>query len=341
MNKRLRWLAYPLLLLLVLYVLGPRPARFRRQDPLPAAMALPANLRSLENSLQTSEAAKRLKPGAAARIVWADSVRPARTKYAFLYLHGFTATHMEGHPVHTRLAARFQSNLFLARLAEHGLSSSDPLQHLTARNYWESAVQALRLAEQLGDSIILISTSTGGTLANMLCADERTRRRIAANILYSPNIAIRDPAAFLLNNPWGLQIARMVMKSHYIHSADQRPEFRKHWYSRYRIEGAVAVEELIEREMKVKTFRQIQTPTLLLYYYQNEEAQDPVVKVSAMRDMYRALGTPDRQKEQWALAGPGDHVLTNPLKSRDIATVYARTEAFLQKHLFAGRSSRR
>lgn len=32
-----------------------------------------------------------------------------------------------------------------------------------------------------------------------------------ALINLSPNIAINDPAAFLLNNPWGLYIARAVM----------------------------------------------------------------------------------------------------------------------------------
>ena len=36
-----------------------------------------------------------------------------------------------------------------------------------------------------------------------------------AIINMSPNIAINDPAAFLLNDPWGLQIARTVMGGNY------------------------------------------------------------------------------------------------------------------------------
>lgn len=321
------------IVLCIVYLLGPQPKAFSASDAL-AELQVPQGHLAVEKWLTEREKALPVKPDCAARILWAKPGSPARTPYVLLYLPGFTATEAEGAPVHTKLAARFGCNLLLARLSEHGLTHSEPLLNLTAQGYWQSAIEALRLAEQLGDSIILISTSTGGTLASMLCAAPATRSRIAANIMYSPNIAINDPAAWVLNNPWGLQIARAVMGGNYIMSKDQRPQFKRYWYSRYRIEGAVAVQELIEAEMKTDNFSKIDKPTLLLYYYKNEEAQDPVVKVNAMLDMYDALATPAEKKHKVAVAGAGDHVLANPLKSKAVEEVYQHTEQFLKAHFF-------
>ena len=58
-----------------------------------------------------------------------------------------------------------------------------------------------------GKKVILMSTSTGGTLSLKLAANFP---EIAGLILYSPNIEINNPSAFLLNDPWGLQIRTML-----------------------------------------------------------------------------------------------------------------------------------
>ena len=56
-------------------------------------------------------------------------------------------------------------------------------------------------------------------------------------------------------------------------------------------------------------------------YYKNDQEQDPVVKVSAMKRMFRQLGTPDSLKQAIALPLAGDHVLASPIKSKDVAGV--------------------
>ena len=42
---------------------------------------------------------KGIKPDNQARIIWADSSKKEKTKIAFLYLHGFSASQAEGDPV--------------------------------------------------------------------------------------------------------------------------------------------------------------------------------------------------------------------------------------------------
>ncbi|MEI2749521.1 MAG: hypothetical protein V9E88_12255 [Ferruginibacter sp.] len=111
-------------------------------------------------------------------------------------------------------------------------------------------------------------------------------------ILYSPNIAINDPNAWLLNNPWGLQIARLVKWSKYNDPSDDRPIYSQYWNKPYRLESVVALQEMLETSMNKDTFKKISQPALMLYYYKDEQHQDPVVKVSAMLEMFDELGTP-------------------------------------------------
>ena len=120
-------------------------------------------------------------------------------------MHGFSASQEEGNPVHRNIAKQFGCNLYLSRLAEHGIDTTDALINLTADKLWGSSKQAYAIGKQLGNKVILMGTSTGATEALQLAA---TYSDVAGIILLSPNIAINDPNAWLLNNRWGLQIAR-------------------------------------------------------------------------------------------------------------------------------------
>ena len=189
----------------------------------------------------------------------------------------------------------------------------------------ESAKQALAIGKQLGDKVILVSTSTGGTLALMLAAyypDD-----VYALINMSPNIAINDPAAFLLNDPWGLQIARTVLGGKYrITGASE--EHSKFWNKKYRLESLVQLEELIETTMTKDLFRKVTQPSLTLYYYKNEQEQDPEVKVSAMLKMNDQLATPDNLKETVAFPNAGVHVIGCSMTSKDVEGVYSAMKKF-------------
>ena len=48
--------------------------------------------------------------------------------------------------------------------------NEDPLVDLTPENYLESAANAIAIGKALGDSVIIMATSTGGTLALTLAA---------------------------------------------------------------------------------------------------------------------------------------------------------------------------
>ena len=323
----MRWLKRLLVVLVVLgiiYLLGPHPATPTYNSTMPGT----APLSSLENYIATKEAAHKLRPDNHARIIWAnDSVNQA-TPYSMVYLHGFSASQEEGEPVHRNIAKKFGCNLYLSRLAEHGIDTIEQLMALTVDNYWESAKEALAIGRQLGQKVILMGTSTGGTQALQLAAAYPDD--VAGLVLYSPNIAINDPNAWILNNPWGLQIARLVKGGNYNIPSDDRPIYKQYWNKPYRLEAAVALEEMLETSMNKATFSKVKQPTLLLYYYKNEQQQDDVVKVSAMREMFDQLATPDSIKKEKAMPATGDHVIASFIKSKDIIGVEKETTAFLK-----------
>jgi hypothetical protein len=149
----------------------------------------------------------------------------------------------------------------------------------------------------------------------------------------SPNIAINDPFAWILNNPWGLQIARAVKHGKYNVSDDDRAVYRQYWNKPYRLEAAVALEEYLETTMTKENFKKVKQPTLLLYYYKDEVHQDSVVKVSAMLNMFDELGTASNLKREVVMPNTGDHVMGSPIKSRDVAGVQKEVEKFMKEVL--------
>ena len=325
-SKRLIRISFPVIVLAGLYFLGPAPAKPAFDLLLPS---VPTEPEPLEDHIARSESKHVLKPDNEARIVWTDSSK-RRTPYAIVYLHGFSASQKEGDPVHRWLASEFGCNLYLSRLSDHGIDTTESLQLFTAERLWNSAKEALAIGAVIGEKVILVSTSTGGTLALMLAAEYPNQVHALVNL--SPNIAINDPAAFLLNDPWGLHIARMVVGGKYM-NAVYGPQRLPYWNDNYRLEAAVQLQELLELSMTSETFRRVKQPTLTLYYYKNDEEQDSQVRVSAMLDMHEQLGTPDSLKVIRAMPEAGAHVLGSDLTSRDVEGVYREMKHFVEEML--------
>jgi pimeloyl-ACP methyl ester carboxylesterase len=320
-RKRFLFIGLPFVILIVVYLLGSHPATPKFDLGMPV---VPADADGLEQYIAAREAAHKLKPDNEARIVWNDSNRQ-KTAYAVVYIHGFSASQMEGDPIHRRFAGEFGCNLYLSRLSDHGVDTTETLLLMTADRLWESAKEALAIGKQLGNKVILVSTSTGGTLALKLAAEYP--EDVYALINLSPNIALRSGSAFLLNKPWGLQIARQVIGGNYnITGTD--PVHGKYWNQKYRIESLTELEELVDETMTPETFHRVKQPSLTMYYYQDEEHQDSQVSVSAILNMNKELATPEVEKPIINFPKAGAHVLGSSLTSKDVDGVYAAMKKF-------------
>src|SRR5580692_11584241 len=134
MRKRRKWrwlLVIPFLLILV-YLLGPRPSRPVYSTDMPTVPPDPA---ALDSYIASMESQHHLKEDNQARIIWADSTRK-KTPYVIVYLHGFSASQGEGDPTDIDIARKYGCNLYLSRLAEHGIDTPEAMINLTADEYW-------------------------------------------------------------------------------------------------------------------------------------------------------------------------------------------------------------
>lgn len=324
MKRALAIVGVLMLVLGLTYAVGPAPETPVFDAVLPE---VPTDVTRLDSFVQAREAAYPVRPDNQARIVWADSNRKGYTDVAFVYLHGLTATQREGDPVHRHLSRYFGANLYLARLAEHGLVTDSPLVHLTPERHYASAREALAIGNRLGKQVVLVSTSTGGTLALKLAADFPSV--IRAVVLYSPCIAIKDPAAVALDRPWGKQIAEAVTGSEWL-GWQQDSVANLYWYRRYHVNGAISLQGLIHHTMTDETFEQVKQPVYMAYYYKDEANQDNIVSVPAMLNMFEKLGTPPAQRRKQAFAEAGNHVIASDIKTQDWTAVQAGTINFLE-----------
>ncbi len=315
-----------IIILAVLYFVGPKPAKPNYDTKLPKVPEILA----LPQYVNKQEAKFKVKPGNEAEIVWADSSKHTQTEYAIVYLHGFSASKEEGNPAFRYIAKALKANMYLARLADHGLDTVAPMEYFTADRLWESGKEAYAIGQKLGKKVILVGTSTGGTLALQLAA---AYPEVNSLVLMSPNIAINDSKAWLLNNPWGLQIARKVTGSDERKVDGKTPAYKKFWYTNYRLESVVQLEEMLESSMTTALFQKVKQPVLMLYYYKSETEQDPVVKVDAMLKMFDELGTAAKDKQKIALPKTGNHVIGSAITSKDIKGVEHAMDGFIAERL--------
>ena len=283
------------------------------------------NSLELQNYIDDNEAKFRTKPDNQATIIWNDTIHRDRTNFCFLYLHGFSGSLGEGKQLASFLSKKYKSNLFLSRLSQHGLISDDPMLEITAQGYWESAKFAFCVAKQLGRKVIILSTSTGGTLALMLAA--RYREDIAAVINMSPNIRLKDKFSFILNYKVGLYIAKMIMGGDYKVSDENSEFFKKYWYKKYRVEALLALQKILTYNMNEQTFSKVSSPTLNLYY-----DGDDLVDVEAIKNMHKRLGSSKKYIKNFTNAKT--HTIGTPFYSKDYQSVKITIVSFLDDNIF-------
>ncbi|MFN4170368.1 MAG: alpha/beta hydrolase [Pseudorhodobacter sp.] len=209
-------------------------------------------------------------PGTEKRIVWAGEPG-ARTALSIVYLHGFSATSEEIRPVPDRVAEALGANLYFTRLAGHGRGST-AMAEPVAGDWIEDMAEALEIGRRIGERVLVISTSTGGTLAAIAAADPDLApvlmRDVAGMVFVSPNFGIDRLASFLLGLPyvrhWGPILAGAERSF--------EPESALHgqfWTTRYPSVAAVPLEALVRHANRLD-YSTAEVPALFLYAPQDQ-----------------------------------------------------------------------
>jgi esterase/lipase len=325
--KILIWVLVILLVLAIVYILGPKPKIPNLKFEIIREQS--ESIINLEKAINISELSiPNIKPDNQARIVWADSTNKSKTEFCVVYIHGFSASCAEGFPVNLNFARRYGCNMFLARMSEHGIAGENELLNLTPENYLESAKEAVNIGRQLGEKVILMATSTGGTLSLAMASENPW---IHALILYSPNIEVADKQSEIFLKPWGLQIAKLL-KGKYNEFNDP-PEVQKYWNLKYRLEAVQAMKVLVKTTMVQSTFEKVNQPLFLGYYYKNEQEQDETVSVKRMLEMFGQVSTPEQLKWEVAFPDAGCHAIPSDIHNKNYKNVEDKTYRFAEEVL--------
>ncbi|MER8550602.1 alpha/beta fold hydrolase [Mesorhizobium sp. M0976] len=150
-----------------------------------------------------------IRDGLDKEIIWADPMVHAKTPFAIVYIHGFSASKGEIRPLPDEVADQLDANLFYTRLTGHGQDGAAMTQGSVSAwiNDYE---EALAIGRAIGDKVIVIGTSTGGSLAAWAATQPSASNSVAAIAFISPNFGVKASGAELLTLPWGRQIAELV-----------------------------------------------------------------------------------------------------------------------------------
>ncbi|MCX7677608.1 MAG: alpha/beta hydrolase [Spirochaetes bacterium] len=243
-----------LAILLLVIFLGPRV----KVDTTIPPIAIPDDV---ESYVKESEAKfADITPGAEKTIVWFNSTKKNKTPFAVIYLHGFSATRQEIAPVCDIVAKNLKANLFYTRLRGHG-RPADALKGVTVNDWLTDTVEAIEIGKRIGEKLIIISTSMGGTLTTWYALTQRTDN-IAAAVMISPNFYPARKEARIMTWPWGKQIAHLLI-GEYRTWKPQNELQAKYWSWKQPTEATVTMMGLVEM-VKSLDFHKFQLPLLMI-----------------------------------------------------------------------------
>lgn len=249
-----------------------------------------------------------ITPGVEKRMVWAG-VPGQKTALSIVYIHGFSATSEEIRPVPDDVAKALGANLFFTRLTGHGLTG-EALANARAGDWLEDMAEAMDIGRRTGERVLVISTSTGATVAALAAADPELSKGLAGLVMISPNFGIRNPAAQLLDMPlarwWGPLVAGAERSF-----APANADHGKYWTTSYPTTALFPMAALI-RAARSEDYTKASVPALFIY-----SESDQVIDPTVIPQIAEAWAGP--VTENIRTMGPGDdpyaHVIAGDILS--------------------------
>lgn len=257
----------------------------------------------------TESAYDDIVPGVEKRVIWQDGFKEQRTPVSILYVHGFSASSEEIRPVPDMVADALGANLVYTRLQGHG-RSGQAMAEGTASGWMQDMAEGLAAARAVGDQVVVISTSTGGTLAAAAALDDALMENVAGLVFVSPNFGVNSPGAWIPGLPWARTWLPMIMGEERDVSGPD-PEKNKYWSSVYPWEAVVPMTVLVE-VVYALDFSQAKVPAL--FWFSDD---DQVVRPDLTHKVAEAWG--GSANVNTVTMGPGDdpssHVIAGRLMS--------------------------
>ncbi|MCI5073836.1 alpha/beta fold hydrolase [Oricola sp.] len=325
-RRRFAWFRTVIALLLVLIVAGALAWVFAPREPVDLSLAFdPAALGEDLDAYLRDEEAKfdDVRPTAAKEIVWAYPASHAKTPVALAYLHGFSAAKAEIRPVPDMAASQLGANLFYSRLAGHG-RDGEAMAEATVNAWVQDAAEAVAIAERIGEKVVLIGTSTGGTLTTLAASMPDLKDRIDGVVLISPNFAIRASGSQMLTWPFAETLVRLVVGK----ERGFKPQNEAHgqnWTTRYPSRAVLPMAALVKYTAALPV-EDIAIPALFVFH-----PDDTVVDQSVTAAIAKRWGGPVTVSPVETTDNPSNHVIAGDILSpSNNETVAAAIRQFVE-----------
>ena len=242
-----------------------------------------------------------IRDGLEKEIVWADPMVHARTPLSIVYIHGFSASKGEIRPLPDEVAEQLDANLFYTRLTGHGedgAAMADGSVNAWINDYEE----ALAIGRAIGDKVIVIGTSTGGSLAAWAATQPGASDGVAAIAFISPNFGVQASGAEILTMPWGKQIAELVAGKERSF-VPRNALHEKFWTTKYPITATLPMAALTELAYAAPV-EKATVPALFIF-----SDLDKVVRHDRTREIAGRWGGPHELVPIESSGDPDNHVL--------------------------------
>ncbi len=248
-------------------------------------------------------------------IVWADPATKAKTPLAIVYMHGFSASKQEIRPVPDMVARALGANLFFTRFTGHGRDGAAMAEGSV--NAWvNDAAEAMAVGRAIGDRVVVMATSTGGSIATWTAAQPDLSKDLAAMVLVSPNYGLQAAGASLLTGPWGKQLAELIVgpeRSFQTINADHA----RYWTSRYPTRATLPVGAVAKMARKAPV-EDIEVPALFVF-----SSKDQVVRPDITREVADRWGGPHQLLVLGDTGDPSNHVIAGDVLSPQTTSLVA------------------
>jgi esterase/lipase len=208
------------------------------------------------------------------------------------------------------------ANLFYTRLTGHG-RGGQPMAEATVNDWLNDTVEALEIGRRIGEKVIVIGVSTGGTLATWLGTYDHSDD-IVAYILISPNYMPKPAAAPFLTLPRAHHILPLFFGDTWTWEPTN-PLHGTYWATSHPISAVFTMMRLVQL-VRRSDVSQIQGPALFIL-----STQDQVVRPAATEKMYARFGSTINKKVYIENSqDPRHHVLAGDILSPNTTELIAQ-----------------
>lgn len=263
----------------------------------------------IETYLSESESAfDDIMEGAQKEVIWAGATGE-KTPLSIVYVHGFSASKQEIRPVPDNVATALGANLYFTRLTGHG-RGGPAMAQATSNDWLNDVAEATAIGRAIGERVVIIATSQGGTMTAMSSVNPDVMRNVAGIVFVSPNFGVVAKSAGLLTAPFARTFVPWIAGSERSFEPVNDAQ-EKWWTTRYPIDAVFPMAASVQAAAALP-FETILIPAFFIY-----SPRDTVVRASEIK---RVAETWAGAKEIWPIEiAPEDdqaaHVITGDILS--------------------------